>query len=124
MRTRLVTLTLAAALACLPGLALSQTKENATKGSKDLHSVMMSSAKQSQSMPMSGDIDRDFLTMMRHHHQSGIRMAEVEMRDGKDSQTRELARKIVDGQKKELAEIDKLLAARGAAAGSSREHAK
>lgn len=90
-----------------------------TSGSKELHGVMMKSAKESQSMKSSGNVDHDFLTMMRHHHQSGIRMAEVELRHGKSEEARAMAQKIIEAQKKEVAEIDKMLEKHGAASGSS-----
>ena len=116
--TRIIPL-VAASLMALPALA-QQRSESQSTGSAEMHRMMMSSAKESQSMKMSGDVDRDFLTMMRHHHQSGIKMAEVQLKQGKDEQTRELARKIVDGQKKELAEIETLLKEhRPSAAGGS-----
>ena len=104
------------AIATAPALALAQGGHGP---SSEMHRMMMGSAKESQSMKMSGDVDGDFLTMMRHHHQSGIKMAEIEARDGKDPKARELARKIIDGQKKEVAEIDKLLEAQGSASGAS-----
>jgi uncharacterized protein (DUF305 family) len=108
-----------AAAICLPTGAMAQGTEPSS-ASKELHGVMMSSAKQSQSMKMSGDVDHDFLTMMRHHHQSGIRMAEVQMRQGNSPEVKELARKIIEGQKKEVAEIDDLLGKhQPSAAGSS-----
>jgi uncharacterized protein (DUF305 family) len=102
----------------VPGVGLAQGKSQAD-GAGELHSIMMSSAKESQSMKMSGDVDHDFLTMMRHHHQSGIKMAEVQLQHGKDAKAREIARKIIDEQKKEIAEIDKALQSHGGAATGS-----
>ena len=119
MRLSTIHLLSAAALA-LP--AFGQDAKRPADGSAEMHRIMMSSAKESQSMKMSGDVDRDFLTMMRHHHQSGIKMAEVQMREGKSAKVKEMARKIVDGQKKEIAEIEGLLKNhRSSAAGGSHE---
>jgi uncharacterized protein (DUF305 family) len=99
-----------ASFAAIPALSVAQSAELAkSRGSSELHRIMMSSAKESQSMKPSGDVDHDFLTMMRHHHQSGIKMAEVEMRQGKSAEAKEMARKIIEAQKKEIAEIDTLL---------------
>jgi uncharacterized protein (DUF305 family) len=101
---------LATALAASTSLSFAQgSSKGAASGADELHRIMMSSAKESQSMKPSGDVDRDFLTMMRHHHQSGVRMSEVEIRHGKNSAAKALAQKIVEGQKKEIAEIDALL---------------
>jgi uncharacterized protein (DUF305 family) len=113
----------ATALAASTSLSFAQgSSKGAASGADELHRIMMSSAKESQSMKPSGDVDRDFLTMMRHHHQSGIKMAEVQMREGKSAKVKEMARKIVDGQKKEIAEIEGLLKNhRSSAAGGSHE---
>ena len=113
----------ATALAASTSLSFAQSSsKGAASGAEDLHRIMVSSAKESQSMKPSGDVDRDFLTMMRHHHQSGIKMAEVQMREGKSAKVKEMARKIVDGQKKEIAEIEGLLKNhRSSAAGGSHQ---
>jgi uncharacterized protein (DUF305 family) len=99
----------ATAITASTSLSFAQgSSKGAASGADELHRIMMSSAKESQSMKPSGDVDRDFLTMMRHH-QSGVRMSEVEIRHGKNSAAKALAQKIVEGQKKEIAEIDALL---------------
>lgn len=36
-----------------------------------------------QSMPMSGDTDKDFASMMKMHHQQGVEMAQMEIANGK-----------------------------------------
>jgi uncharacterized protein (DUF305 family) len=87
--------------------ALAQDK------SSELHQAMSKSMQEMHSMNMTGDIDRDFATMMRHHHQSGIEMARVQARDGKDPELRRQAQKIIDSQKKEIAELDRWLQAKG-----------
>ncbi|MES2825062.1 MAG: DUF305 domain-containing protein [Pseudomonadota bacterium] len=61
-------------------------------------------------MKMTGDTDYDFATMMRTHHEQGLRMAQNEIVNGKDATLRKLAKKIVATQKKELAEFDRWLA--------------
>lgn len=60
-------------------------------------------------VPMTGDLDYDFATMMRKHHQDGIEMAKNELKNGKDTTMQALARKIVDAQQKEVAEINEWL---------------
>ncbi len=82
-------------------------------GMKDMNDKMMA-------MPMTGRTDVDFAKMMRIHHQGAIQMAEVELRDGKEPEMKKMARKIVDAQKKEIAEIDKFLAKQGQAAAKSK----
>jgi uncharacterized protein (DUF305 family) len=51
----------------------------------------------------SGDIDRDFVTMMLPHHQGAIEMAQAELHHGHDSRLRCLARKIVAARQREIA---------------------
>jgi uncharacterized protein (DUF305 family) len=55
--------------------------------------------------PMTGDADRDFATMMIAHHQGAIDMARVELEHGKDPQMQGMARKIIDDQTREIAEL-------------------
>lgn len=62
-------------------------------------------------MTMTGDQDYDFAIMMRMHHLQGVKMAQKEIDKGKDPDMRTAAKKIVDAQKKEIAEFDKWLAA-------------
>lgn len=61
-------------------------------------------------MKMTGDQDYDFAMMMRKHHADGVKMAEKELDKGKDPDMRTAAKKIVEAQKKEIAEFDKWLA--------------
>ncbi|MDO8342223.1 MAG: DUF305 domain-containing protein [Cellvibrio sp.] len=62
-------------------------------------------------MKMTGDQDYDFAMMMRMHHIQGVKMAQKEIDKGKDPDMRAAAKKIVEAQKKEIAEFDKWLAA-------------
>lgn len=55
--------------------------------------------------PMTGDPDRDFVSMMVPHHQGAIDMAQVELRYGKDPILRRMAEDIVAAQQKEIAEM-------------------
>ena len=71
--------------------------------------LMDSMAKDMATMPMTGNVDRDFAMMMRIHHQGAIDMAEAELATGKDPQMRKLAKEIIAAQKKEIAVIDRWL---------------
>jgi Domain of unknown function (DUF305) len=51
----------------------------------------------------SGDIDRDFVSMMVPHHQGAIDMAEAELRYGHNELLRRLAQEIVVTQQQEIA---------------------
>ncbi len=60
--------------------------------------------------PMTGDPDRDFVTMMMPHHQGAIDMARIYLRDGKDPAIRRMAQKIMKDQEKEIADFKAWLA--------------
>ena len=75
-----------------------------------MHQQMMSGMQQMQQLPMTGNLDRDFATMMRHHHMQGIEMAKMELANGKSPEMKRMAQKIVRDQQKEIVAIDKWLA--------------
>lgn len=80
-------------------------------GSPMMESMMQGMDMQKmKSMHMSGDTDKDFATMMRMHHQNGLRMAEAELKQGKDPEMKEMARKIAETQRQEIREFDDWLA--------------
>ena len=55
--------------------------------------------------PMTGNADRDFVSMMVPHHQGAIDMARIELQYGKDPVLRRMATDIVAAQQKEIAEM-------------------
>lgn len=71
------------------------------------HSKMKGSSM--HNMPMSGDPDKDFAMMMKMHHQQGLEMAEMELQQGKSAEMKAMAKKIMEAQKKEIAQLDKWL---------------
>jgi uncharacterized protein (DUF305 family) len=125
MRTPAIASRLAAAVG-IASLALCSTFANAQApaqgqpkqqgmahdASKGMHASMMKGMKEMQSMRTSGDVDRDFASMMRMHHQQAIDMAREELRNGKDAEMKAMAQKIVDDQSKEVKELDDWLAKR------------
>jgi DUF305 family protein family protein len=50
-----------------------------------------------------GDIDRDFVSMMSPHHQGAIEMAQAVLRHGHNEQIRRLAQEIIVTQQQEIA---------------------
>jgi uncharacterized protein (DUF305 family) len=75
-------------------------------GSQQLHQSMMSGMQDMQRRPMTGDVDKDFVRMMRHHHMQGIEMARIQLQSGKDTEAKRMAQKIIDEQQKEVAQLD------------------
>lgn len=59
--------------------------------------------------PMTGDPDRDFLSMMVPHHQGAIDMARAVLAHGKDPIARRLAEEIVTTQQAEIALMERRL---------------
>ncbi|WP_426614241.1 DUF305 domain-containing protein [Bradyrhizobium sp. McL0616] len=51
----------------------------------------------------SGDVDRDFSSMMIAHHQGAIEMAQAELRHGHNELLRRIAQEIVVEQQQEIA---------------------
>jgi Domain of unknown function (DUF305) len=51
----------------------------------------------------SGDVDRDFASMMIPHHQGAIDMAKAELRSGHSEQLRRIAQEIIVEQQAEIA---------------------
>ena len=82
-------------------------------GHMDMKAMMSSMNEKMTAMPMSGNTDVDFASMMRIHHQGAINMAEAELKTGKNVQMRTMAKNIIAAQKKEIAQLDKFLAAQG-----------
>jgi len=79
-------------------------------GSHDMKASMMMGMDGMQKMAMSGDIDKDFATMMKMHHQQALNMAEMELAHGKSPEMKAMAKQIIAAQKKEIAQFDKWLA--------------
>ena len=91
-----------------------------TPGSQGAMQMMQSHREMMQSMEkmnrdmtgatMTGDPDRDLVTMMMPHHQSAIDMARIYLRDGKDPTIRKMAQKIIVDQERENKEFKAWLA--------------
>ena len=72
------------------GHKASESKTGMSGPSMEMHSSMMKGMKEMQGMRPSGNMDRDFEMMMRHHHTMGIKMAQHELQYGKDERMREM----------------------------------
>lgn len=57
---------------------------------------------------MNGNVDHDFASMMAQHHQQGIDMANAFLKEGKTEKMKMMARKVIQNQTKEVAELKKL----------------
>ncbi len=79
-------------------------------GAADMKASMMMGMEEMQKMPMTGNTDKDFAMMMKIHHQQALNMAEMELKNGKSSEMKAMAKQIIAAQKKEIAQFDKWLA--------------
>jgi len=86
-------------LALAASLAPSQSMHAAFVAENDQAMVRMMAA---MHVKASGNIDRDFATMMIPHHQGAIDMAQAELRYGSDPQLRRLAQEIIVEQQQEI----------------------
>lgn len=71
---------------------------------------MMSGDQMQQLGQASGEaFDRMFLQMMITHHQGAVTMAETELRDGQNTEARQLAQRIINDQQREITEMQAFL---------------
>ncbi len=75
----------------------------------DAMTKMMSTMK---GLKMSGDTDKDFVTMMIPHHQSAVEMAENEISHGKHVAMKTFAQKVINDQTKEIKEFNDWLSSK------------
>ena len=103
------TATPAASAAAMPAMPKADMAKG-MMGSDGMKQSMMMGMDSMQKMPMTGDTDKDFATMMKMHHQQGVEMAEMELKNGKSPAMKKMATQIISAQKKEIAMFDKWLA--------------
>lgn len=75
--------------------------------SNDMMKSMQSGMNKMMSMKMTGDPDHDFAMMLKMHHQSAVEMADMEVKQGKNTSVKALASKIKASNQKEIKELDR-----------------
>lgn len=85
-------------------------KHSDMMGSADMKQSMKAGMDAMQNMQSTGDTDKDFATMMKMHHQQALEMAKMELEHGKSPELKKMARAIIAGQQKEIAQFDRWLA--------------
>ena len=66
---------------------------------------MEHSGKDKDLQALTGDTDHDFAALMFVHHESGIKMAELLLEYGEDTETRQLAEQVIADQKQDVSEL-------------------
>jgi uncharacterized protein (DUF305 family) len=85
----------------------------AAEASHEMHMVMKNMCENMDGMQMSMEPNVDFVKMMIPHHQSAIDMAQAYLKEGTDPQIVNMAKKIIEAQKKEIEELNAWLDAHG-----------
>ena len=98
--------------AAMPGMPMpsSQTGMPMSANHQEMMQSMEKMNRDMMGAPMTGDPDRDLVTMMMPHHQGAIDMARIYLRDGKDPAIRKMAQKIIVDQEREIREFKAWLA--------------
>lgn len=88
----------------------AEMKHEGGEQHNEMHEAHEKMAKDMNSMAMTGNIDKDFVLMMKAHHQSAVSMAENELSHGKKYEMKKMAQKIIEDQNKEIKEFSDWLA--------------
>ena len=77
-------------------------------GAHALHQVMMDSANSmvAHPEPKAMTTDKAFALLMAEHHASAVKMADIEMKEGKVAKLRTMARKMKQAQLKEIHQLN------------------
>lgn len=76
---------------------------------QELHRSMAAGMDKMMSMQSTGDIDRDFATMMKMHHQMAIDMSTAEIEKGKSADMKKLAEGVIKDSQRDIKRIDQWL---------------
>lgn len=100
-------------ISVLAAPAFAQDMDHSEHGASgpmaDYMETMDVMAESMANMGSTDDADAAFLLMMIPHHQSAIDMAEIELEQGDDEETRQLAQQIIEAQEREIADMKAML---------------
>ena len=90
-------------------------KNYTPKDPSDKFQQRMDQSMKPMMMPMtaSGDVDRDYVTMMVPHHQSAVAMAQAEVEMGQDPAVKKMAQAMITAQQREIAQFNAWLKQHG-----------
>lgn len=96
--------------ACQQAGEQSDQPANAVVVTENAADAMTTGGMAHNQMAMTGDVDRDFATMMIDHHKGAITMAQTQLAEGKSPEMRALAERVIEEQRKEIGEMERFLA--------------
>ena len=74
-------------------------------GEGELQKSMSEMEGKMKSMQMTGDVDKDFATMMIAHHEGAVAMSKKELSNGMSAELKKMAQKAMNEQTKEIREF-------------------
>jgi uncharacterized protein (DUF305 family) len=86
-----------------------QTSKQNTTQDMPFMSSMNKMMQDMMSLKMTEDPDHDFAMMMKRHHEGAIEMSNIELQQGKNQELKQVAQKIVDDSKKDIAELESFM---------------
>jgi uncharacterized protein (DUF305 family) len=78
-------------------------------GEGELQKSMSDMSSKMKSMQMSGNVDKDFATMMISHHEDGMAMQKMEVKNGMADKLKQMAQKGITEHQKEISEFKEWL---------------
>lgn len=75
-------------------------------GSLGLSEKLMGMDMDMSALETAKPFDREFIDMIVPHHQGAIRMAQIELAEGEDDETKSIARGIIDAQSREITQLN------------------
>ena len=75
-------------------------------GGSEMRHAMSPGMDGMMSMSSTGDVDRDFATMMKMHHQMAIDMSKAEMDKGKSPEMKKIAEQIIKDSQRDVQQFD------------------
>ena len=82
----------------------------ATLAFRDINSRMH----RSMDIPLTNDVDVDFVRSMIPHHRGAVEMAKVALQHSKNPEIRKLANQVIKAQEREIAEMEAIVRRKGA----------
>lgn len=100
---------IAVAQQSMSGMSMGMKSKSA--GDTEMNQVMNHMSAQMATMKLTGDQDRDSMTMMIPHHMSAVGMAKIELRRGARPELKSLARNVIKSQDQEIGQMQRWLKA-------------